>query len=458
MRHGIFVAIAASLGLIAFLCLLGYLYERPTVLRIAVEHDSDDHAILAAAAQKFAHDHESLRLKLLPAGTVAEAAKIFEQGQADLAVVRTDIAMPSNGQSVLIMRKDLVILVAPSGSELHSIGDLKGHRLGVLNNTPLDGEHGQPSLVDTIFAQYDVPRQAVTTVPLTLDSLPQAMKDKRVDAVLAVGVPDTGVLAKVIATTTADGNHPVFIPISEAKAIAARSPFYESSDVVRGLFGGTPPRPLKNFETLSVGTRLVAQSTLKDDTVTALTKLLLMVRPVLALRLPIANRIEAPSTDRGEALPIHPGAAAYLDDDEESFFDKYSDAIYIGALCLSAFGSAAAALASRFNRRPSDNDDVVLARLVAIVKDSRDADPQHLEALEAEADELLAKAFTPEAMRLKFEGQRVNALGIAFEHARHALTERRKNMPQAQRGLFEPRVVPGREGKADGIAKKPSPI
>lgn len=446
MRNNmVYVAIAAGLALVALGGLAIFLFERPTTLRLAVLRDSDDQAVLAAAAQKFTHDRDTIRLKLLPVDSVADAARSFDQGQVDLAVVRTDIEMPSNGQSVLIMRKNLVILVAPDGSTLHSIDDLKGHRLGVLRNTPLMLDHGQPGLIDTIFAQYDVSRQSVSMVPLTIDELQSAFADKRIDAVLAVGVPDSGVLAKTVATVTALGEHPVFIPISEAKAIAARSPFYELSEVVRGLFGGTPPRPAKTFETLSVGTRLVAQSTLRDDTVTAVTKLLLMIRPVLALRYPIANRIEAPSTSRGEALPVHPGAAAYLDDDEESFFDKYSDAIYIGALCISALGSAAAALASRLGRRPAESDDEAVARLVTIIKASRDASPQQLEALETEADELLAAALTPEAMRLKTEGQRLGALALAFEHARHALAERRKALPAGRNG-FEPRVVHDRDG------------
>lgn len=457
MRHKIFLALAAGLGLIALIGLAAYLYERPAVLTVAVARDSEDQAILAAASQKFAHDHESVRLKLIPTGGVAEAARLFEQGLADLAVVRTDIDMPTNGQSVLIMRKNLVILVAPSGNELHTLGDLKGKRLGVLTNTPLAPEHGQPGLIDTIFAQYDIPRASITTVPLSLADLPEALRQKKVDAVLAVGVPEMRALGDVVAAMTAGDGHAAFIPVSEAKAIAARSPYYESSDVVRGLFGGTPPRPLKTFETLSVGTRLVAQSTLKDDTVTALTKLLLMVRPVLALRLPIANHIEAPATDRGAALPVHPGAAAYLDDEEESFFDKYSDAIYISALCFSALGSAAAALASRINRRPTDADEAILGRLLAIVKASRSADAKTLAELEAEADDLLALVLAPEAMRLKSETQRIHTLGIAFDYARHALKEQRNGLPAAPRGPFEPRIVhvrdaQDRDGKDEAAA------
>jgi TRAP-type uncharacterized transport system substrate-binding protein len=456
MRHLIFGGLAAGLGLVALIGLATFLYERPTVLRVAVARDSEDQAILAAAAQKFAHEHDSIRLKLMPVDNPGDAAKLFEQGHSDLAVVRTDIAMPADGLSVLIMRKDLVVLIAPPGSQLHAVGDLKGHRLGVLNSTPLTTERGRSSLIDTIFAQYDVPRASVTTLPLNVNGVQQALQQKRVDALLVVGVPDNQVVTKVIAAVSAMGDgEPVFIPISEAKAIAERSPFYGSSDVVRGLFGGTPPRPSETFETLSVGTRLVAQSTIKDDTITALTKLLLTVRPVLALHNPVANRIEAPSTNRGEALPVHPGAAAYIDDEEESFFDKYSDAIYIGALCLSALGSAAAALASRLNVRPNNEDDVVLQRLLAIVKASREADAKAVEALEAEADDLLATALAPEAMRLKTEAQRITALGLAFEHARHALRDRRQTVAVPARTTFEPRVIRDQDD-ADGAGTKTS--
>ncbi|MHB8885533.1 MAG: TAXI family TRAP transporter solute-binding subunit [Methylovirgula sp.] len=453
MRHMIYIWLAAGLGLLALFGLAIYLYERPVVLRVAFARGGDDQAILAAAAQKFAHDRDSIRLKLVPVGDVAEAAQLFAQDRADLAVVRTDIAMPTNGQSVLIMRKNLVILIAPGDSKLKNVADLKGHKVGVLHNTPPTGTHREPKVLETILAQYDVPLQSVTAVPLALDDVRQAVDEKKVDAVLAVGVPDTGTLAKTVrAVTAASQKPPVFIPISEAKAIADRSPYYESADVVRGLFGGLPPRPLETFQTLSVETRLVARSRLKDETVAALTKLLLTVRPILALRIPVANRIEAPSTTRGAALPVHPGAAAYLDDEEESFFDKYSDAIYIGALCLSVLGSAAAALASRMNGRTNESDDVLLVRLLAIIKAAREADPEALDALEAEVDNLLAVALMPEVQRLKSEVPRINTLSIAFEHVRHALKQRRQTLAGAGREA-SPNVLSAQDAEAGTIKK-----
>ena len=62
-------------------------------------------------------------------------------------------------------------------------------------------------------------------------------------------------------------------------------------------------------------------------------------------------RIEAPNTDKGAALPVHAGSAAYIDDDEQTFFDKYSDMIYIGAMLLGVLASGATAVMGRLRGR-----------------------------------------------------------------------------------------------------------
>ena len=47
----------------------------------------------------------------------------------------------------------------------------------------------------------------------------------------------------------------------------------------------------------------------------------------------------APSTDKDAFIPIHPGAAAYYGDTQESFFDKYSNQLYYGPMAIGAIMS-----------------------------------------------------------------------------------------------------------------------
>ncbi len=120
---------------------------------------------------------------------------------------------------------------------------------------------------------------------------------------------------------------------------------------MHGAFGGAPPRPADDYDTLAITHRLVANENVAVDTVTDLTRFLLTEEAADRRLVPIAQRMEAPSTDKDAAMPVHAGAAAYIDDDEQTFFDKYSDMIYLGAMFLGVLASGATAVLGRINGR-----------------------------------------------------------------------------------------------------------
>ncbi len=442
MRRLIFGMIIGSLGVIAAVAAAIYYYERPSLLRIAVPRGSADQAIMAAAEHDFAEDRDGIRLKLVAVNSLAELSRALQEGHADLAVVRSDLAMPPNGQTVLIMRRDAAVLFAPAESSLRAIDDLRGHKVGILQAVPA-GKADNQLLLDTALAQYDVPSALVGRVSLTLAELSRAVEYKEIDAVLAVGVPGSEGLTEAVNTVAVAGHgQPVFLPIAEAKAIAQRSPAFEGVEVMRGAFGGAEPKPPVDFDTLGVSTRLVARDSLGDEVVGALIRLLLAARPAIAARIPIANRIEAPADDKGAALPVHPGALAFLDDDEESFFDKYSDAFYIGAMCLSVLGTGLAAAAARLTRHRITDADKILRRLVEITMAARSARYVGLlDGYEEEADELLALALAPDAVH-DLSVNRMGALTLALNQVRHAIAERRQSIAvPPMRAQFSPRIV-----------------
>jgi hypothetical protein len=441
MRRSVLLVIASCLALVACFALVGYVYERPTILRVAVVRDSSDQAILAAANSNFGHQHESLRVHTVAVDSLLDSAAALEDGRVDLAVVRSDVSLPPSGQTVLIMRHNAGILMAPGGSPLRSVEDFRDHKIGILRGPGTNGTANQ-SLLEIILAQYDVAPRAVTMVNVGLADLTKAFETEQIEAVLLVGVPGTTPLLDAVTAVTAAGHGaPVFIPVSEAKGISQRSPSFEATEIVRGVFGGAVPKPAASFDTLGMTTRLVARDTLGSDCVSTLTKLLLGARPTLARNLPLANWIAAPEADKGAALPVHPGTLAYLGDDEQTFFDKYSDAIYIGAMLLSALGSAAAAAAGRLNRSKSVDVDAHFVRLHALVGDIRQAhDLDEIDRLETEADALVAIILGPQAVGL-LDASRVAAVGIVLDHIRSAIADRRQMLPAAPRTPFEPRLV-----------------
>src|SRR3954471_10389963 len=135
-------------GIFLFGVAAGTLYYvlRPTTLRIAVgPAGSDDQKLIQLMAQTFARDGSNIRLAPVTTEGTAESIALFTAGKADLAVARGDLNLPANAESVAILRKNVVVLWAPSGlptkgkkqpaPKIKSIEDLSGHRVGFIGRT-----------------------------------------------------------------------------------------------------------------------------------------------------------------------------------------------------------------------------------------------------------------------------------------------------------------------------------
>ena len=440
MRRTLLIAIAGGLAFASAAVVVNYFFLRPAALRVAVARDTDDHKLMIAAARVFSATRENVRLRIVPVNTAAASAAALRAGEADLAVVRSDIAVPPNGQTLVILHHNPALLIARADSKVAEVPDLQGKKIGVIRGTA-SGE-GNSMLLDVILAQYDVPANAIEHVLLDRTEVAEAMRSHRIDAAFVVAPATSDVVTDVVAATAQSGGGVTFVPIADAKAIAQRLPALESIEIVRGAFGGNPPRPSASFDTLAVSARLMARASMRDSVAADLTRILFTERLAIAQIAPLANQIEAPPVTKGAALPVHPGAAAYLDDEEKGFFDQYSDFIYIGAMLFSVVGSGLAALASRMTSVQHTEFDLLLERLLQILRNARSAGrSEDLDRLEQEIDEILVSGIANRRLH-GMDAHGMAALTLALDQARRAVRERR--------GLLE--RIPGRPTEAPRTA------
>ncbi|WP_157235234.1 TAXI family TRAP transporter solute-binding subunit [Methylosinus sp. LW4] len=426
MLRTILAALIVCLALVGGAATALYLYNRPTELRVAVAQGAQDYRLLTAAAQAFSHQHEPVRLKVVPVADSAAAAAALEQGSVDLAVARSD-ALPPSAQAIVVLHRNAAVLVAPSGSKIKRVADLRGKKIGVVQE--IVSGRGNVRLLETILAQYDIPEQGFATVTLQPAEVEAALKARKVDAVFLVAVPQIGSASEIIHQIVAGaGKPPVFLPVSEAQAIAKRYPTLESTEIVHGAFGGDPPRPDKALETTSVAVLLVARASIPASVAGEATRQFLTHRSTIAALAPIANNIEAPSTDKNAAVPAHQGAIDFIDGNERGFFDKYSDFIYLGAMLASLLGSAAAALASRMRTKTHEQSEQLIERLLEILPAARAAqDFAELDSYERELDQALVSSVADLRLR-NMDGTALHVVSLALDQARLAIQERRRTL------------------------------
>jgi len=348
-RGAPFLLIAAALLLFAAIAGATFLLSRPTTLRIAVgPTGSDDQKLIVNLAQAFINEGSPVRLTVISTAGAVESLGLLAAGEVDLAVGRSDEEIPKGAGSVAILRKNVVVLWTPSGapkkgakkdtkSKIKEIGDLEGHRIGVLGRTPVN-----VTLLKVILSESGLNPDKVTISRFSVSDITEMVKDPTIDAFMTVGPLDSKITTEAITTTARLRGEPAFLPIDVSEALAHKHPLYESEEIPGSSITTSPARPDDTVDTVGVNHLIVASKSLSEPAAGAFTRALFNVRPALVREDPAASKIAKPDTDKDAAIPAHPGAAAYIDGTERTFLDRYSDFFWGGILLLSVLGSGAA--------------------------------------------------------------------------------------------------------------------
>src|SRR3954469_17343191 len=377
-----------------------YLYLRPTTLRVAVgPPNSDDQKLIQTLAQTFARDRSPIRLTPITTEGAAESIALFTAGKTDLAVARGDLTLPANAESVLILRKNVVVLWAPSGlpakgskkqpaPKIKSIDELAGHRVGVIGRT-----QANVTLLRVILTESGINPDKVTVTQFGTNQLAEMARDQSIDAFMAVGPLKSKITADAINLTATVRGEPKFLPIEVSEAIAQKHPLYESEEIPGSIFNASPARPDDKVETVSVNHLIIAPKQLSDSSVGAFARQLFTIRQQLARELPTAAQIEKPDTDKDAALPAHQGAAAYIDGNERTFLERYTDYIWFAVLILSGLGSAGAWLQHYWKRDEREQYAAHRDNLLDLISKARQAEtPEELAEMQEAADGMLREA------------------------------------------------------------------
>jgi TRAP-type uncharacterized transport system substrate-binding protein len=420
-------------------------------LNIAVgPRQSEDHRLVQQLAQYLARERAPVRLNIVRQDGAQNSAEAIDNGTADLAVVRRDVAMPKSGQVVAIYRRNVAVLVVPpadpaaasasakrapkkraakaarsakaaakqEAKPIEKIEDLSGKTIAVVGRS-----RANVALLHTILAQYGVPPDKITILQFATEDLTTQLKAAKFDALLAVGPIGSRITAEAVAALTRGKEQPAFLEIGSSEAIEQQNPVYESAEIPAGAFGGS--RPAEAVETIGVSHYIVARRSLDDGVAGNFTKWLFDAKQAQGGEFPAFTKIESPDTDKAASLAVHPGALAYLEGEQKSFFERYSEAMYWGLMLVSFFGSGAAWLVSYARASPSKserrND---LEALIGVIKRARTAAIEELDLMCIEIDDIVERAIR-QIESGEIQHNRSSAVTLAADQARRAVAERR---------------------------------
>lgn len=437
-RRVIFVTLAGVLAIVGALVAAYYFAMRPVTLRIAVgPANSDDLKVVQNLTQAFNNQRGSqVRLRPVPTEGAVASATMLGEGKADLAIIRGDLDVPKNAQAVATLRKNVAVLWVPSSAKVRGkkapaitkIAQLEGRRIGVLGRT-----QANVNLLKVILRQYGIDPAKVEIIQFPANEAAEAIRSQKADAYLAAGPVNSKITADAIAASMRDGSTAKFLAIDAAEAIAQNHPAYEASEIPAGAFGGSPGRPEEEVKTISFAHHIVARRGISESTIAAFTRQLFAIRQTLKNEFPLAAKIETPDTDKDATIPAHPGAAAFVDGDEKTFLDRYSDYIWWMLMALSAMGSAGAWFAGYLKKDERHVNSSQRDRMLDMLTTARQSDSmEELDRMQSEADAILRDTLLCYEHGTIEEGT-LTAFNIAIEQFHNAVADRKAlllSMPQ----------------------------
>ncbi len=479
LRHTWLVAILGTVVLAGAIASGIYYWREMDRMRIAA--GPLDVQFVRTLSDQITKQNPTLHLQLIATAAPKDAAEAMSKGQADFAILPSNLDDRLNWPVVGILRQNVMAFIVPAAataskpktgektgektaeipastktakgakgskktkgakaakadktddsddsddssdsgdsSKFGKVTDLVGKRIGIVT-----GSEATAGLLELVLGHYGVPLDKLTVTEIAPDKVGAAVKDNQIDALFVAGPAIGKAISNAVMAASRNGQPPSFIAIDQADGIANRNPTFASTEIDAGTFGGSPPAPDDKLTSLSFAEYLVAHRSVHESLVATLAKVLYSSRQALAVAEPGQIKIEAPSTDKDADIVLHPGALAYLSDSQQSFFDKYGDDIFYGLLIFPVFGSGIAAVASYFLRDTRTKRLRLLQRVLDLVRKAHAAQTaQELDQLQIDADNLVI-AIIHQSEHEEFDETARMSFSFALDQLRFAVATRR---------------------------------
>jgi TRAP-type uncharacterized transport system substrate-binding protein len=507
LRHTWLVAFLGTIMLGAAVWAGFYVTTEANHMRIAA--GPVDSKFAKALSNQITKNHHSFSLQIIPTQQSKETAQAMSKGEADLAILPSNLDDSLNWPVVAIVRQNVMVLMIPASAATNKGAGSKSAtsaKSGGSGKTASAGKSAKNSksaknaktaksaksddsddsddsdngdddsddsgkfakvsqlfgkrvgvvtgneattgLLELLLSHYGVPLTKVTVSQIDPNNLADAIKNNQIDALFVAGAAAGRAISSAVTAATVNGKPPTFVEIDQADGIAKRHPAFDSVDIDAGTFGGNPPMPSDSLKSLSFAEFLVARKSYSESVIGALSKVIYSSRQALAAALPGDIKIAAPSTDKDADIVVHPGALAYLSDSQQSFFDKYGDDIFYGMLIFPVFGSAIAGVATYLTSSSRTRRLRLLQRVLDLVRKAHAAqNVETIEQLQIDADNLVI-AIIHQGEHEEFDETVRMSFAFALDQLRFTIGARRVAIIDHSAGTAAPATGTGTSAKA----------
>jgi uncharacterized protein len=383
-----------SLALIVLLGLLAGLFyqtSRVRTLTLAAGSSSGESYIVCAALKTVVERHyPNIRINLLETGGTVENLKLLEGDGAALAVAQADVLAGPNARILAVLFDDTFQLLTHRESTIHDFSSLRGKTIAL----PRTGGQFQSFL--RVAAHFGLDESSFHFLGDTDDDADQAFSTGKADAIFRVRALGNPAIQNLV-----DHGRVRLVPVDHAAAMRILHPAFEPRMIPAGAYMGNPAVPAEDLPSVSVHRTLLAGAGVGDETIRAITGVLIDNRQEIAREISEANapvrlllaQVRRPDVQSQLGPAVHPGATRFYEKDKPSFILAHADYIGLMVTILVMVGSWLLELRAWLRTRQKGLSDGYSNRVIALMNRAMEAtSPAALEQIRADLLSILTSA------------------------------------------------------------------
>lgn len=336
--------------------------SQPKVVRIGVGSSSGDlKELLEATARMLRERDASYDVRLVRTSGSNQTIKRLDAGEIDFAAVSADALTRPSFTLIANLFPDAYHLIVHRNSPILTVPDLPGRVIAI---PPVTSTANRSFWF--LIGQYGLSPERMRTRAMSERAAFEAFRRGRVEAMFVVAPPGDRRLRWL-----AEAASIRIIRIDQAAAMQIRRPALSPVEIPRGIYSGGGPVPAVDTPSVAANRILITRADTNADIVRAVTATLFENRRELAVFTRLAAFISQPDRSGATVLPLHPGARAYYDRDQPSFFQENAEPIGVTFSIIAIVFSGLMWLKRRWEERQKGRIDVYNMQLVELFEQVR---------------------------------------------------------------------------------------
>ena len=400
-----------------------FVAERNLVFAVSRKDSASD--LFAHNLQEAAARNRGVRIIIRNFDSPTAAVQQFAQRRADMVIVRSDTKTPPRARAIAQLEHSILLIAVPKNAVPKSMAALKGKKLAIISTDSRD-----LSLVRAILARFDFPDS--THIEQRKPEDWASLFEPGGPAAVFFMARKSGLASDRFWLGKNQKANFKLIDLDGAKGIADRMHGVENESIEAGEIIPSPQVPEEETDSIAVDDILVARQGLPDTVGRALVAAVFENKDQLGVPDRYATNIQPANTEKEAIILAHPAAAAYFDDQTKTFFDRYSDLLFLVLWIGSLVGSGFLWLYSQVTRVTPIQAGQLADTFQDLATRAKAAkDETALAPIDEELDRLLSKTLA--GLRdgsVSYDG--FEAVRLTFGLARAAIADRKRELASAR--------------------------